>query len=272
MNERGIATHMTTDNEANLRAFWEPIRQQAQCELSREPLLADFFRRMILDHTTLAAAIAAMLAQKLHSDTCTETQWRQVFSAILENHPHLVQDMVADLNAIRERDRACRDVYQALCFFKGFHALAAYRLMHVLWMQNHRPLALQLQNRISIVFGVDIHPAARIGHGVMFDHATGIVVGETAVIGNNVSIMQGVTLGGTGKEGGDRHPKIRDGVLISVGATILGNIEIGEGAQIAAGSVVLEAVPAHTLVAGVPARIISKILNPQPALVMDHQI
>jgi serine O-acetyltransferase len=239
---------------------------------SREPLLEGFFQRTILDHATLASAISAMLAQKLHSDACTETQWRQTFLPLLEKHPQLLQDMVADLSAIRERDRACRDGYQALCFFKGFHALSAYRLMHVLWQQEHKPLALLLQNRISIVFGVDIHPAARIGRGVMFDHATGIVVGETAVIGNNVSIMQGVTLGGTGKEGGDRHPKIRDGVLISVGATILGNIEIGEGAQVAAGSVVLEAVPAHALVAGVPAKIICKAHNAQPALVMDHQI
>jgi len=262
----------TSLSRQDVETFWHSVQENVRVLQNSEPLLAEFFHRMILDHTTLASAIAAMLAQTLRNDACKETQWRQTFSPLLEQHPGLLQDMVADLNAIRERDRACRDVYQALCFFKGFHALAAYRLMHALWMQNHRPLALLLQNRISIVFGVDIHPAARIGHGVMFDHATGIVVGETAFIGNNVSIMQGVTLGGTGKEVGDRHPKIRDGVLISVGAIILGNIEIGEGAQIAAGSVVLEAVPAHALVAGVPARIIGKANNPQPALVMDHQI
>jgi len=262
-----IASHTTTASE-----FWQQIRTQAQHELAREPLLDCFFRTTVLDHASLAAAVSALLARQLQNAACSENEWRTQFEAILAKHQSLLDDMQADLCAVVERDRACRDSCHALCFFKGFHALAAYRLMHIFWTENHQPLALLMQHRISVEFGVDIHPAARIGSGILFDHATGIVVGETAAIGNNVSIMQGVTLGGTGKAGGDRHPKIRDDVLISVGAIILGNIEIGEGAQVAAGSVVLEAVAPHTLVAGVPAKVVCAAHSPQPALVMDHQI
>jgi len=256
----------------NPTALWEKLLAEAQQQQAKEPLLKDFFQKTVLRHTTLESAVSFILAQKLQNGIFSDSEWQKLFLKTLTDNSELTQHMVADIEAIRSRDCACNYYYQALCFFKGFHALAAYRIMHALWMQNHQPLALLLQNRISVVLGVDIHPAARIGDGVMLDHATGIVIGETAVVGNNVSIMQSVTLGGTGKAGGDRHPKIRDGVLISVGAAILGNIEIGEGAQVAAGSVVLESVPAHTLVAGVPAKVVGKPCSKQPALIMDHKI
>jgi serine O-acetyltransferase len=155
-------------------------------------------------------------------------------------------------------------------YFKGFHALQTHRIGHWLWNHGRESLALFFQNQMSVEFGVDIHPAARLGHGIMLDHATGVVIGETAVVGNNVSILQSVTLGGTGKDEGDRHPKIGDGVLISAGAKILGNIRVGDGAKVGAGSVVLENVPAHTTVAGVPARIVGRPSSDQPALEMDH--
>jgi len=256
----------------NSHTLWQMLQNEVVQHQLKEPLLKNYFQTTVLDHPTLESALGFLLAQKFYDDVVTKNNWQKTIVEVLSNNPTLVNDLVADLEAIRQRDCACNHYYQAFCFFKGFHALSAYRVMHALWLQGHQPLALLLQNRISVVLGVDIHPAARIGNGVMLDHATGIVVGETAVIGNNVSIMQSVTLGGTGKESGDRHPKVGDGVLISVGAIILGNIKIGEGAQIAAGSVVLDAVPPHTLVAGVPAKIVGKPHSRQPALIMDHQI
>ena len=178
----------------------------------------------------------------------------------------------ADLQAVRDRDCACCGYATPFLYYKGFHALQAHRVAHWLWQQGRKPLALFFQNRISVEFGVDIHPAARIGRGIMLDHATGVVIGETATVGDDVSIMQGVTLGGTGKESGDRHPKVGSGVLISAGATILGNIHIGDGAMIAAGSVVLHEVPPHTAVAGVPAKVVGPPHEERPALGMDHRV
>jgi serine O-acetyltransferase len=178
----------------------------------------------------------------------------------------------ADLRAVRDRDPACRRLSTPLLYFKGFHALEAHRVAHVLWGRERRGLARFFQNRASEAFGVDIHPAARIGRGIFIDHGTGVVVGETAVIEDDVSLLQQVTLGGTGKETGDRHPKVRAGVLISAGAKILGNIEIGEGAKIGAGSVVLKDVPPHTTAVGVPARIVGSPPEAQPALEMDQSV
>jgi len=172
---------------------------------------------------------------------------------------------------VEERDSACTTLAVPFLYFKGFHALQTHRIAHWLWQQGRHSLALFFQNRMSVVFGVDIHPAAQLGYGLMLDHATGLVIGETTVIGNNVSILQSVTLGGTGKEGGDRHPKVGDGVLISAGAKILGNICIGEGAKVGAGSVVLHAVPPHTTVAGVPAKVVGTPNTDQPALDMNHE-
>jgi len=177
-----------------------------------------------------------------------------------------------DLNAILDRDSACHELYIPFLYFKGFQALQIHRIGHWLWAHNRQPLANFLQSQMSRHFGIDIHPAARFGHGIMLDHATGLVVGETAVVGNRVSILQSVTLGGTGKEDGDRHPKIGDGVLISAGAKILGNIHVGEGAKVGAGSVVLQDVPAHTTVAGVPAKVVARHEGVAPSLSMTHDL
>lgn len=252
--------------------LWNTLRQQAAQQRQIEPLLADFLDRCILQQDSMDGALAYLLSHKLYSESLGFDALYTLLQKNYRQHPPQIAALCADLDAVLNRDSACTAAYQVFCFYKGFHALAAYRCMHSLWHSQHQILALQLQQRISMVFGVDIHPAARIGQGIMLDHATGIVIGETAVIGNHVSIMQGVTLGGTGKESGDRHPKIRDGVLISVGATVLGNIEVGEGAQIAAGSVVLKAVPAHSIAAGVPAEITGKASSTTPALTMDHRI
>jgi serine O-acetyltransferase len=197
---------------------------------------------------------------------------REVMQEALSRSPLMRAALRSDLMAVRERDPASRGYAQPLLYFKGFHALESYRIAHWLWDQGREALALHLQNRISELFGVDIHPAARIGAGVFIDHGTGVVIGETAVVEDNVSMLHEVTLGGTGKESGDRHPKIRRGVLISAGAKVLGNIEVGEGAKVGAGSVVLHDVPPHCTVAGVPAKIVGKTSVPEPALEMDHAL
>jgi serine O-acetyltransferase len=171
-----------------------------------------------------------------------------------------------------ERDPAARGVAQPFLYYKGFHALEAYRVAHWLWSNGRNPLALHLQNRISEVLAVDIHPAARIGKGILIDHATSVIIGETAVVGDDVSMLHEVTLGGTGKESGDRHPKVGSGVLIGAGAKILGNIIIGEGSKIAAGSVVLKEVPPHATVAGIPARVVGKLMAVIPSHVMDQTV
>ena len=197
---------------------------------------------------------------------------RDLIDEALVNDPEIGAAARADIEAVRERDPACRTYSNPLLFFKGFHAIQSYRIAHYYWRTGRESLALFLQGRISQVLAVDIHPAARIGRGILMDHATGVVIGETAVVEDNVSMLHEVTLGGTGKETGDRHPKVRKGVLIAAGATILGNIEIGEGAKIGAGSVVLDDVPPHTTAVGVPARVVGRPKSEQPALDMDHYI
>jgi serine O-acetyltransferase len=251
---------------------WNEIKASARNSANDEPILASFLHATILNHESLEAALSFHLAQKLNSLTAPALLVREVIEEAFNNDPEIGESIRCDLYAVKERDSACHDFAVPFLYFKGFHALQAYRIAHWLWQHGRQQLALFFQNRISGVFSVDIHPAARIGKGIMLDHATGIVVGETAVVGNNVSIMQSVTLGGTGKESGDRHPKVADGVLVSAGAKILGNIKIGEGAKIGAGSVVLSDVPPHTTVAGVPAKIIGKPAADQPALEMDHGI
>lgn len=196
----------------------------------------------------------------------------QVLGQALDSDQSIIEAVCKDLIAYRTRDPACDEYSMPLLYMKGFHSLQAYRVSHWLWQNDRRSLALFLQNRISSVFDVDIHPAARIGSGIMIDHATGVVIGETSVIGNNVSLLHAVTLGGCGSAEGDRHPRIADGVLISAGAKVLGNISVGAGAKIAAGSLVLEDVTAHTTVAGVPAQTVGRPAEEQPALNMDQQI
>lgn len=252
--------------------LWQDIKAQAQQQMLQEPVLASFLHATILNHDSLACAVSFHLAQKLESQEAPALLLREVIEQALHTEPSIILAIRADLNAVLTRDSACIYAIEPLLFFKGFHALQSYRISHWLWQQGRTAMALFFQNRISIVFGVDIHPAALIGEGIMFDHATGIVIGETAVIEDNVSIMQAVTLGGTGKESGDRHPKVRKGALIGAGAKILGNIEIGEGAKVAAGSVVLKRVKPHTTVAGVPAKAIGCPGCDQPALTMDQNI
>jgi len=249
---------------------WEQILEEVRQHAHEEPILASFLHATILNHQRIDMALSFHLANTLDSPTASTLLLREVILDAMNRDPTILNSAREDLLAVRERDSACNDLYIPFLYFKGFHALQTQRIAHWLWNDGRRPLALFFQNRMSMQFGVDIHPAARMGHGIMLDHATGLVIGETAVVGNNVSILQSVTLGGTGKDEGDRHPKIGDGVLISAGAKILGNIRVGEGAKIGAGSVVLEDVPPHTTVAGVPAKIVGRPASEQPALDMDH--
>jgi serine O-acetyltransferase len=250
--------------------MWERIRREATEHASEEPVLASFLHSTILNHSRLELALSFHLASQLDSPTASSLLLREVMLEAFENDPSILKAVRADLQAVEDRDSACHELYIPFLYFKGFHSLQTYRVAHWLWTNGRQPLALFFQNRISTEFSVDIHPASRLGQGILLDHATGLVIGETAVVGNNVSILQSVTLGGTGKDEGDRHPKIGDGVLISAGAKILGNICVGEGAKVGAGSVVLEDVPAHTTVAGVPAKIVGRPSSDQPALEMEH--
>lgn len=256
---------------ATLDPLWQKIREETVAETAREPVLASFLHATILNHETLESALSFHLAHKLDSATASALLVRDVIKEALQSDATIGAALRRDIHAAHDRDPACHSYSAPFLYFKGFHALQAFRVAHWLWQQDREALALFFQNRISVEFGVDIHPAARIGSGIMLDHATGVVIGETAVVGDNVSIMQSVTLGGTGKEDGDRHPKVGNGVLISAGAKILGNIRIGDCAQVCAGSVVLKDVPPRTFVAGVPAVEIGRPCTAQPALEMNHR-
>ena len=250
--------------------LWERIRQETVRHANEEPILASFLHATILNHAELEGALSFHLANQLDSPVASSLLLRDVILEALQSDAAIREAVRADLRAVLDRDSACHELYIPFLYFKGFHALQTQRVAHWLWRRGRESLALFFQNRMSTTFGVDIHPAARMGKGIMLDHATGLVIGETAVVGDNVSILQSVTLGGTGKVEGDRHPKIGDGVLISAGAKILGNIRVGEGAKVGAGSVVLEDVPAHTTVAGVPAKVVGRPASAQPALEMEH--
>lgn len=249
---------------------WDRIRSETDKHAQEEPVLASFLHSTILNHKTLECALSFHLASQLDSPTVSSLLLREVMLQAMENDAEIRAAVRADLLAVVERDSACHELYIPFLYFKGFHALQSQRIAHWLWHHGRQSMALFFQNRISVKFGVDIHPAAKMGRGIMLDHATGLVIGETAVVGDNVSILQSVTLGGTGKDEGDRHPKIGNGVLISAGAKILGNITVGEGAKVGAGSVVLEEVPPHTTVAGVPAKVVGRPASDQPALDMNH--
>jgi serine O-acetyltransferase len=249
---------------------WERIVGETRRYAAGEPILASFLHATILNHRDLERALSFHLANQLDSATASSLLLREVIMEAFRDDEGIRSAVRADLLAVQERDSACNELSVPFLYFKGFHALQTQRIAHWLWNRGRRALALFFQNRMSVEFGVDIHPAARMGSGIMLDHATGLVIGETAVVGNNVSILQSVTLGGTGKDEGDRHPKIGDGVLISAGAKILGNIRVGEGAKVGAGSVVLADVPPHTTVAGVPAKVVGRPSSESPALEMDH--
>lgn len=249
---------------------WTTIRTEAERVAIGEPLMASLVHASVLHHPSLERALSYRIAQKLASPEMSELILREIADEAYKEDVQLGRSARADLLAVFERDPACHDFLQPLLFFKGFQALQCYRIGHWLWSRRRASLAYFIQMRTSEVFGVDIHPAARVGNGVMIDHAHSIVIGETAVVGDNVSMLHSVTLGGTGKEDGDRHPKIGDGVLIGAGAAVLGNIRVGGCSRIAAGSVVLEDVPPCTTVAGVPARVVGAAGCPEPSKSMDH--
>jgi serine O-acetyltransferase len=251
--------------------IWEAVRREAQAAADNEPALGAFIFSTVLAAETLERAIIHRVAQRLHHNDLSAGAIEQTFRELLDDAPELGRAFRADLAAVYDRDPACFRYLEPLLFFKGFHALVAHRFAHVLWQARRRDFALYLQSQSSRVFTMDIHPAARIGVGLMLDHGHSIVFGETCVIGDNVSILHGVTLGGTGKEIGDRHPKIGDNVLIGAGAKVLGNITVGACSRIAAGSVVLKDVPACKTVAGVPAEIIGDAGCPEPARAMEHR-
>ena len=251
---------------------WMQVRDEAQAVVANEPALAGFLSATILANDSLERALSARLAQLLESADLGAMYIRGLFDEAISGDPDIAQSVRADIVATLDRDPACTRVIEPLLYLKGFQAVQTYRVARWLWTHGRHDLALFLQSRGSKVFGVDIHPAARIGRGIFVDHATGVVIGATAVVEDDVSILHGVTLGGTGKEGGDRHPKVRHGVLIGAGASILGNIEIGECARVAAGSVVLAPVPAHSTVAGVPAKVVGTAGCAEPARSMNQAL
>ena len=257
---------------ASVDPVWQRVREEAAEAVLVEPLLGGLIHSSLLHHPTLERALAYRFSMKLASSEMSEQILREIADEAYAADPELGQDARADIMAVFDRDPACHRFIQPLLYFKGFQAVQAYRVGHWLWQNRRRDLAYFVQMRVSEFFGVDIHPAARIGKGIMIDHAHSIVIGETAVVGDNVSMLHSVTLGGTGKEDGDRHPKIGNGVLIGAGAKVLGNISVGYCSRIAAGSVVLHDVPHNTTVAGVPAKVIGDSGCSQPSITMDQLI
>ena len=251
--------------------IWDSIRTEALDMARKEPVLAGFLHAALLNHERLEHALSFHLAQKLEGNGVSAMLLRQTFDEAFASDPEIGAAIRADIVAVFERDPACTNHLEPLLYFKGFHALQCHRITHWLWHQERKPLALFLQNRISEVFGLDIHPAAQIGRGIMIDHGTGVVIGETTIIEDDVSLLQNVTLGGTGKESGDRHPKVRRGALICAGAKILGNIEIGESAKVGAASVVLKDVPPRCTAVGVPAQLVGTCCD-QPSRLMDQSL
>lgn len=253
-----------------LDPVWARLRNEAEVAMEREPILASFFVSAVLGHSSLEAAVGGRIGARLDHPDLPATLISAVFREACAADPMIPQAIRADVMAVLDRDPATTRALEPVLYFKGFHAIATHRLAHWLWSRGRQDLALYLQSRASSVFEVDIHPAVPMGRGIFLDHATGLVVGATAVIEDDVSILQGVTLGGTGKERGDRHPKIRRGVLIGAGAKVLGNIEVGHCARIAAGSVVLKPVPPATTVAGIPAKVVGQAGCAEPARSMDQ--
>lgn len=249
---------------------WECLRHDAENAARAEPELAALMFANILNHNRLEHAVCHRLAQRLDHDNVNADLIRQTFLAIVDKDPEVGAIVRADLSAVYDRDPACSRLIDPLLYFKGFHALETYRFAHSLWQSGRRDFALYLQSQSSMVFNIDIHPAAKIGRGIMLDHGSGIVIGETAEIGDHSSLLHSVTLGGSGKEVGDRHPKVGRSVMIGAGAKILGNIHVGDCARVAAGSVVLKDVPPKTTVAGVPARVIGEAGCGQPSRMMDQ--
>lgn len=256
----------------NVACVWENLQAEARRVVVEEPALRPLLDDVILTRNSMAASLGARLARRLAREDMPRHCMEPLLAGVFEAHPALVRSAARDLVAMYERDPACFSPLEPVLFFKGFLALTTYRAAHAFWHQGRRWLALYLQSVASESFAVDIHPAARIGCGILLDHATSFVCGETAVIEDDVSILHEVTLGGTGKETGNRHPIVRSGVLLGAGAKILGRVEIGTGAKVGAGSVVLADVPAHTTVAGVPAVIVGEVREDNPAIEMNQKL
>jgi len=256
----------------DVEAIWADLRAEAGRLVSEEPSMRQMVNDVILSRANLAEALGARLARRLSREDMPRSEMEPLFTGAFRDHPESVARAACDMVAMYERDPACFSLLEPLLFFKGFLALSTYRVAHQLWNDGRRWMALYLQSLASEAFAVDIHPAARIGCGILLDHATSFVVGETAIIEDNVSILHEVTLGGTGKETGDRHPIVRSGVLLGAGSKVLGRVEIGTGAKVGAGSVVLNDVDAHTTVAGVPAIVVGESREENPAIEMNQKL
>jgi len=256
----------------NENAIWDSMRLEAQAVAKNEPVLREFLSETVLQHDRLSDAIIYRLAQRLRHADLKRDVIISTFAEIASSDASVMNLIARDMQAVLDRDPACQRFIEPLLYFKGFHALATQRFAHAIWNSGRKDLAFYLQSQSSKIFATDIHPAARFGSGIMLDHATGLVVGETAVIGDNCSILHGVTLGGSGRVTGDRHPKIGAGVMIGAGAKVLGNIHVGNCCLIASGSVLLMDVPPQKTVAGVPAKIVGSIGAHEPADSMDQRI
>lgn len=256
----------------DVESIWETMRREAAAKAEEEPILGSYFHATILNHASFRSALSFRLASKLDNPMLPTMLIRDVIDEAMDDGDGILESALTDILATFDRDPACEDLSTPFLFLKGFHALQAHRVAHWLWHRDRHTLALFFQSQISVGLDVDIHPAARMGRGILVDHATGIVIGETAVVEDDVSILHAATLGGTGKETGDRHPKVRHGVLLGAGCKVIGNIEVGAGAKVGAGSVVLEDVPPHVTVAGVPAQIVGPTRDEKPALGMDHSL
>ncbi|GAW40872.1 Serine acetyltransferase [Brevundimonas sp. SH203] len=258
--------------ETQVDSVWRQLRASAEAASREEPQLGSQMNAVILSHDDLAGALSFQIARKLADGEMSAMSVREVCLSAFKADAAMVEAAEADLQAVAERDPAIRNLLQPFLYFKGFQALQAWRVAHWLWGQGRETLAFHFQSRISELFQLDIHPAARLGKGLFLDHGTGIVIGETAVVADDVSMLHNVTLGGTGAERGDRHPKIGKGVLLGAGAKVLGNIHVGDYAKVASGSVVLKAVPSGCTVAGVPARLVNCPTGAEPARTMDHTL
>jgi len=264
-----------TSRDQNLKSIdpiWASLRAEAEQALEKDPILAAFLYSTILNHKSLEDCVIYRICERLDHPDVQAILLRQTFDEMCSDWPEWGDILRVDIQAVYDRDPACTRFMEPVLYFKGFHAIQTHRLAHWLWNTGREDFALYLQSRSSSVFQTDINPAARMGKGIFLDHATGVVIGMTATVGDDVSILQGVTLGGTGKETGDRHPKIGHSVLIGAGAKVLGNIEIGHCSRIAAGSVVLKPVPENSTVAGVPAKVIGTAGCSDPARSMDQLI
>ncbi len=263
------------NNLSQIQVQWSHLRQQAAMVVEHEPSLKPFIQQCVIEHGSFEASLSCVLSKEISAPQLQSKALYDLIFNQLNSYPDIVNSVSIDLQSCVERDPACLDELTCFLYFKGFHSLQLHRIAHSLWNEGRQSIALYLQSRASQEFDVDIHPAAQLGAGIMIDHATGVVIGETAIVENNVSILHGVTLGGNGLQCGKRHPTIRSGVLLSTGAKILGAIEVGEGAKIAASSLVLTDVEPYTTVAGVPAKVVVQTTDAEgipPARQMQHQL